>query len=342
MVHVERVVRAGEADEIRGDADRALMDQLIIRVLTIRAGSAPYDRAGLHADGRAVAIDGLAVALHVELLQIRRELPELVAVRQYDMGLRAQEVAVPDADQAEQYWQILGERCGPEMLVHRVEARKHRPEVVGADRNHQREADGRIERIAAADPVPEPEHVGSVDAKFGDLLRVGRDGDEVVGHSFLAERVDQPCAGRAGIGERLDGREGLGADDEHRLGRLEPGDSTPEICPIDVRHESARQAGLAVRSEGVVGHGRSEIGPADADVDDRPNGSAGCSLPGAVSDPVGERGHLVEDVVHLVDHVDTVDHKRCTARCTQRRVQDSAILGDVDMCTDEHGVDLCA
>ena len=80
----------------QGISLRALMDQLVERVLTVGAGLAPIDRSGLIVDARAVERDAFAVALHGELLQIRREALQVLVVGQNGNGLRAEEVVVPD------------------------------------------------------------------------------------------------------------------------------------------------------------------------------------------------------------------------------------------------------
>ena len=77
--------------------------------------------------------------------------------------------------------------------------------AVGPDADHQRQPDGRVDRVAAADPVPEPERVGGVDAEVGDGVEVGGQGDEVGGDvGVVAEPVEQPRLGVLGVGERLD------------------------------------------------------------------------------------------------------------------------------------------
>ena len=62
-----------------------------------------------------------------------------------------------------------------------MEAAEHAAEIVRADRNHGGEADRRVHGVAAADPVPELEHIGRVDAEFLHLLGVGGDGDKMFG-----------------------------------------------------------------------------------------------------------------------------------------------------------------
>ena len=126
----------------------------------------------------------LAVALHRQLLQIGRESLQVLLVRQHGDGLGAEEVRVPDAEQAHQHRQVLLERRGAEVLVHLVKAVEHGAEVLRADGEHRREADGRVHRIAPADPVPEAEHVRRVDAELGHLAGIGRDGDEVPRHGL--------------------------------------------------------------------------------------------------------------------------------------------------------------
>ena len=59
--------------------------------------------------------------------------------------------------------------------------------MVAPDGDHQRQADRRVDGVAPADPLPEAEHVGGVDAEGGDLLGVRADGDEVPGDGVVAE-----------------------------------------------------------------------------------------------------------------------------------------------------------
>ena len=98
VVVAVRVVRVGEADEVDRDDPGALVQQLVERVLAVRARLAPHDRTGRRRHRRAVEPHRLAVRLHVELLQVGGEAAELLGVRQHRLRRVAEHVRVPDAD----------------------------------------------------------------------------------------------------------------------------------------------------------------------------------------------------------------------------------------------------
>ena len=156
-----------KAMKSHGNQPRALVDQLVEGVLAVGARLAPVDRAGVVVDRLAVERDVLAVALHGQLLQIGRKALQVLLVGQHGDGLRAEEVVVPDARAAPSAPAGCARtaRCGsarPSRGSPPSMARK----LSGPDGEHGRQADGRVHRIAAADPVPEPEHVGGVDAEL--------------------------------------------------------------------------------------------------------------------------------------------------------------------------------
>ena len=157
------------------------MQELVERVLSVGAGLAPHDRAAVAHDRRAVEADRLAVGLHVELLQVRREPRQLLGVRQDRLGGRAEHVGVPDAEHGHDDRGVLGEGRRSEVLVDTMESVEELTEALRADRDHQRQADGRGDRVTPAHPVPEPEHVGDVDAELGDPFGIRRHRHEVIG-----------------------------------------------------------------------------------------------------------------------------------------------------------------
>ena len=64
----------------------ALVQQLIEAVLAVGSGLTEDHRAGRIADGFAEAVDALAVGLHVQLLQVRRETGEGLGIGQHGGG----------------------------------------------------------------------------------------------------------------------------------------------------------------------------------------------------------------------------------------------------------------
>ena len=161
------------------------MDKLVERVLAVSAGLAPVDGPGLVRDNCAIERDVFAIAFHHQLLQVCGETFEILLVRQHRDRLRIEEVAVPYRQYSQEHGKILFEWRAAEVLIHFVKAREQRTEMLVSDGNHGRQPDRRIHRVTPPDPVPEPEHVRSVDAERGHALGIGRDGNEVPAHGLL-------------------------------------------------------------------------------------------------------------------------------------------------------------
>ena len=141
------------------------------------------------------------------------------------------------------------------------------------------------------------------------------------------------------VGQRLERRERLRADDEQRLLGLEVAHRFPEVGAVDVAHEAERQVALGEVAQRLVGHRGPEVGAADPDVDDVADPLARVPGPRAAADPVGEVGHLLQDGVDLGDDVGAVDLDVLAFRRPQRHVEDGPVLGDVDLLAREHRVD---
>ena len=80
-------------------------------------------------------------------------------IRQQSLRLSTVEIIVPDADEGQNDRQVLFQLGRLEMPVHLVRARQELVKVLVADREGDGEADRGPERVAAANPVPELEHV---------------------------------------------------------------------------------------------------------------------------------------------------------------------------------------
>ncbi len=220
----------------------------------------------------------------------------------------------------------------------------------GAERDHERQADGGVHGVAPADPVPESERVRRIDSEGGDLVERCGDGDEVVrdrigsGPFGSVDRIrgfefgPQPFAGEPCIGQRLESRECLGGDDEQgRLG-IQILSGLGDVGGVDVRHEQRLDAGIRVGLESLVDHHRAQIRAADADVHDVRDLLARHSPPLAGAHPLGEGRHRVEDLLDVViDILAVYDEPGRGARGpAQRGVQNGTVLGGVDVRTGEH------
>ena len=357
LVHVlvavlGRVRGVDERDEVGRNQLRALVDQLVEGVLAVGARLAPEDLAGVGGDRGAVPTHGLAVGFHGQLLQIRREAVQVLVVREHRVGCGVEEVAVPHVEHAEQHDHVLVERGVGEVLVDLMEAVQELLETCRAEDHGEGGADSGIHGVAAADPVPEAEGVGRVDAELLDLLQVGGDGDEVlldgvgvlrvgaVDGALGLELFEQPGAGFTGVGQGLKRGEGLGDDDEQGGLRVEALGLLGQIVRVDVGDVAGGDAGVSVRLERFVHHDGTQVGTADADVDHGFNLLAGDALPLTGTDLVSESVDAIECITHVLDDILAVDDVLAFIfdRATQRGVQHGAIFGVVDVHAGVHGL----
>ena len=292
----------------------------------------------------AIEFHMLAVALHGELLEVGGEAFQVLVVGQDGDGLCAVEVVIPQGQEAVEDGDVLLERRGAEVLVHRMESGEHFAEVVRAEGDHVGEADGGIHRIAAPYPIPEAEHVGGVDAELGDLLGICGNGDEVLsdGGFVTTQTGERPLAGRGGIGHGLQRGKCFRGNDKERLGGVEVVCGLGEVGAVHIGDEAESERAVGVVAQGLVGHHGTEIRAADADIDDVFDALAGMALPLAGADAIGKFGHAVENGMNLWNNINAIDFDRCRARGAEGGMEHGAVLGDVDLVTTEHGVNLAA
>ena len=294
------IMRAGRSQKIAGNELRALVDELIKSMLAVGARLAPDDGAGGIVHETAVRGHGLAVAFHVALLKIGGEPRQILVVGQDGVGLGAEVVAVPDAEQAHDDRDIFLQRRGAEMLVGHERPFEKLLEVVEADGQGDGKPDGRPQGIPAAHPVPEHEHVGRIDAEFGHGLGVGGKGHEMLGHGLVVLGVGQkPRPGRMGVGHGFQGGERLGGDDEKRRFRVDPLEGLGQMGAVHVGDEMGRDARHGVVRQGEAHHLRPEVRAADADIDHISNFFARVAGPLAGVDATAKPAHLAEHPVDL-------------------------------------------
>ena len=321
-------------------------------MLAVGARLAPEDFAGFGGDRGAVPTHGLAVGFHGQLLQVGREAVQVLVVRQHGVGCDLEEVAVPHVQHAEQHDHVLLERGVGEVFVDLMEAVQELFETFRSEHHGEGGADGCVHGVAAANPVPEAEGVGRVDAELSDLLQVGGDGDEVLLDGFGVllvgavdcagglEGVEQPGAGFASVGQGFQGGEGLGNDDEQGGLRVEALGLFGQIVRVDVGDVACGDACVSVRLQRFVHHDGTQVGTADADVDDGFDLLAGNAGPFAGANLVGECVDAAEHFAHVLDGVLSVNDVLAFVfgRAAQCGVQHGAVFGVVDVHAGVHGL----
>jgi len=331
--------RAGRQNEVQGHTLSALMQQLKERVLRIGAGLAPDHRASRAFDGLAVAADRLAVALHLQLLQIGRQAMQMIVVRQHGMARRIEKIAVPDADEREQHRKAVGRVRRCEVLVNLMAAVQQLLEAHAPKREREAHAHGRPDRVPPADPIPDRETALRKDAERIHGRMVRRDRGELCGHGCLTALEEQPLAHGMRIRERLERRESLRADDEQSPSRVDLLEHMFDLHAVDVGDEVQADAIAAVIDQGFRGHNEAKIGTADADVDDVGDRLPREALELMSVEPIGEVEHLLTFALYERHDVLAVEEQRAVGRPPERDVQGRTVLGTVDMLAREHGLD---
>ena len=227
----------------------------------------------------ALAIDALAVALHVELLQVGRQPMQVLFVRQHGVRLGAEHARVPHAQQPEHHRQVALDRRGPEVLVHLVRAVEELLEVPEAGGQRDRQADRRPQRVAAADPVPEHEHVLGRDAELADRGLVGRDGDEVPGDRRPASLARARNHSRAECALAMVSCvvNVFDATVNSVVAGCSGRSVSARCVPSTFDTKCSARALARVRRQRLRDHGRTEVRAADADVDHVGDAQARCS-----------------------------------------------------------------
>ena len=337
-----RIVRLAAPDEVARNKVRTLMNQLIETVLAVRSRLTPFNRTCDVLNGLAVLAHALAVRLHIHLLQIGRKARKVLVIGQHAIALGPITVRVENAEKSQDDRHILLKLRRPEVPIHLVVALEELRKIATANRNHQRKTNRGRERITTADPVPEPKHVLHIDTECRDLLLRRRDGDEVLGDGRLGtEFLHKPFTGRRGVGHRLLRGERLGRDDEERLCRTDAPQRLRKMRRVDIRDKEALQRPLRVGCQRDVGHDGAKVAPADANVHDVLDSFARIALPLAFANGIREIAHPVQDGPHIRHHILAVDENlRIGVAVAQCRVENGTVLGDVDLLTCEHALNL--
>jgi 4-hydroxythreonine-4-phosphate dehydrogenase len=106
VVFGQRVRGLAHGDEFHRHHVGALVQHLEVGVLAVGARLAPDHRRGGEGQHAALPVDALAVALHLELLQVGRQPAQRAVVRRHAAAGEAVEVAVPDVQQRQPHRQV--------------------------------------------------------------------------------------------------------------------------------------------------------------------------------------------------------------------------------------------
>lgn len=132
MMISQRVVADGRSDEVTRDHERALVDQLVKRMLAIGAGFTPDHRTRVPTYWLSVAVNALPVALHIALLEIGGKTVHILVIGQDRLRLRSEEIGIPQSYEGHGDGNIRFEGCRPEMHIGRMGALQQGFEMVKA------------------------------------------------------------------------------------------------------------------------------------------------------------------------------------------------------------------
>ena len=321
--------------EVGGAQQRALVQQLVKGVLPDGAGGAPQHRRGGVGQLPAVAADPLAVALHGQLLQEVRQFAQAVIVGQHHVVAGAEEIAVPQLQQAHQRRHIGLQRAAMEMLVHGLGPRQELFEVLPAHGDRAAQPHGRPHGVAPAHPVPHGQAVGCRNPEVRGGLQVAGDGEEMpVQVGDTGAGVEHPVAGREAVGKGLLGAEGFRADDKQGGAGIQFQQRILQVGGVHIGHVVA--ADVAVEgAQGLADQAGAQVGTADADIDHIGDDRAGKAALLPVVEPLRPLAHLRAALAHLVE----LGIQSVAAGCPQQGVQRGPVLGVVDLVAVEQGGD---
>ncbi len=171
------------------------------------------------------------------------------------------------------------------MFVHAMCALKKLLEIVVTNNQSNRQADGAPKTVSTTNPIPKLEHVGFVDTESGYGLGVGTKGHKVFRNmSFVQSGFKEPLACRLSVGDCFLGCESLASDDEKGTFWITFSQNLGYMGPVDVGNEMSFEISFGIIFEGLSDHDWTEIGTADANIDDRVDGIPSVPFPIAISD----------------------------------------------------------
>ena len=240
----------------------------------------------------------------------------------------AKHARIPEVHERQQHRKIAIEPGFAKMCVHAGSAREQPGKSVPPAAYRDRKPHGRPKRIAAAHPIPDRQYVLPRDAEGMRCFGIGGHRHEVTGQRAAAtDEAGQPIARRMRIGHGFAGGERFRGDDEKRAFRVERGKRAGELFRVDVGHEGDIDAVTAERArtgKRLADQSRTEIGTADAEIDDMTDRSPGGAESQASAQLRFERAHARLRRTDCGNDIGAVDADGRVGLLAQRRMQSGA------------------
>jgi len=154
-------------------------------MLTIGALLTPNNWTCRVSHGLPLAGNAFAVAFHLSLLQIGRQVFHVLVIRQDGLRVSAEEVVVPNTQQSHYYGDVALKGDIAEVLICLVSAAQEGFEIIHSNRNCHRKTNCRPNREAPANPIPKLKHICRINAEALDLSGVGGDSHKVARNILL-------------------------------------------------------------------------------------------------------------------------------------------------------------
>ena len=132
MVIADFIMRNGRNNKIDRHNIRPLVNQLEKRMLNIRSRPAEQNRSRRIIDNFAVLVNKFAVALHIQLLQISRQITQILVIWHNRVALESEKVVIPNAQQRQNNRNIMFQIRLGKMAVHGEGAFQHPFKIVHA------------------------------------------------------------------------------------------------------------------------------------------------------------------------------------------------------------------
>lgn len=352
-VHHDMSLRLSEANELSRD-DPTLMHELVETMLTVGARLTEDNRAGLNTLGVSGSgnADSLAIALHINLLNMGRESKQSLAVRKDSARLVSSNVRVVEAEKTHKHRNVLGHvSLVDALLIHGMHTIEEAANVVVAVEERQgQDTDGRADTVSTTNPAPEAKHILIIDTEFFGSRKVRRNRAQVLaqhgsGVTLALVILQDVLLAGARVQHSLSGREGLAHNHEESLLNIETIGGSVEINGIYVGEELELHVACGslagrVMAERLEHEFRTKEGTTDANSYDVLQLSASEASEFSRSDLVCESGNSIKNFMNILDNVSAINNLRGSLGLAESNVLHGSTFSRVDLVTFEHGAQL--